>query len=105
MAPNEAQDSSGTYTTAYALFEALWDPKFITCPSEITAISMADGYARVLGKPQAVVVHIDVGTQALGQEVHNASVGRVPVFIFAGLCPFTESGELTSSRTEYIHWL
>lgn len=137
MAPNETQDSSGTYTTAFALFEALWDtgistcfvnvgsdhpsiieaivrgkrerpkswPKFITCPSEITAISMADGYARVSGKPQAVVVHVDVGTQALGQGVHNASVGRVPVFIFAGLCPFTESGELTGSRTEYMHWL
>lgn len=66
---------------------------------------MADGYARVRGKPQAVVVHVDVGTQALGQGVHNASVGRVPVFIFAGLCPYTESGELTGSRTEYMHWL
>lgn len=80
-------------------------PKFITCPSEITAISMADGYARVTGKPQAVVVHVDVGTQALGQGVHNASVGRVPVFVFAGLCPYTESGELPGSRTEYMHWL
>ncbi|KAK8016656.1 thiamine pyrophosphate enzyme [Apiospora rasikravindrae] len=77
----------------------------ITCPSEITAISMADGYARVSGRPQAVLVHVDVGTQALGQGVHNASVGRVPVFIFAGLCPYTEAGELPGSRTEYMHWL
>lgn len=77
----------------------------ITCPSEITAISMADGYARVSGRPQAVLVHVDVGTQALGQGIHNASVGRVPVFIFAGLCPYTESGELPGSRTEYMHWL
>lgn len=66
---------------------------------------MADGYARVTGKPQAVIVHVDVGTQALGQGIHNASVGRVPVFIFAGLCPYTESGELPGSRTEYMHWL
>ncbi|KAF2839593.1 thiamine pyrophosphate enzyme [Patellaria atrata CBS 101060] len=77
----------------------------VTCPSEITAISMADGYARITGKPQAVIVHVDVGTQALGQGVHNASIGRAPVFIFAGLCPYTESGELTGSRTEYMHWL
>ncbi|KAH9883770.1 thiamine pyrophosphate enzyme [Xylariomycetidae sp. FL2044] len=77
----------------------------ITCPSEVTAISMADGYARVSGRPQAVIVHVDVGTQALGQGIHNASVGRVPVFIFAGLCPYTESGELPGSRTEYMHWL
>ncbi|KAL1971994.1 hypothetical protein VTN31DRAFT_7213 [Thermomyces dupontii] len=125
------------YTTAFALFEALWEagvntcfvnvgsdhpsiieaiikgkrerpgqwPKFVTCPSEMTAISMADGYARVTGRPQAVIVHVDVGTQALAHGVHNASVGRVPVFIFAGLCPYTESGELTGSRTEYMHWL
>lgn len=80
-------------------------PRMITCPSEVTAISMADGYARVTGKPQAVIVHVDVGTQALGQGVHNASVGRAPVFIFAGLCPYTEAGELKGSRTEYMHWL
>ncbi|OAA40701.1 thiamine pyrophosphate enzyme [Metarhizium rileyi] len=66
---------------------------------------MADGYSRVSGKPQAVLVHVDVGTQALGQGIHNASIGRVPVFIFAGMCPYTESGELTGSRTEYMHWL
>ncbi|RYO80882.1 hypothetical protein DL766_010451 [Monosporascus sp. MC13-8B] len=80
-------------------------PRMITCPSEITAISMADGYARVTGRPQAVLVHVDVGTQALGQGVHNASVGRAPVFIFAGLCPYTEPGELTGSRTEYMNLL
>jgi thiamine pyrophosphate-dependent acetolactate synthase large subunit-like protein len=80
-------------------------PRMITCPSEVTAISMADGYARVTGQPQAVIVHVDVGTQALGQGVHNASLARVPVFILAGLCPFTESGELLGSRTEYSNWL
>lgn len=66
---------------------------------------MADGYARVTGRPQAVVVHVDVGTQALAHGIHNASVARVPVFVFAGLCPYTESGELPGSRTEYSHWL
>lgn len=66
---------------------------------------MADGFARVSGCPQAVLVHVDVGTQALGQGIHNASIGRVPVFILAGLVPFTESGEVLGSRTEYMHWL
>lgn len=66
---------------------------------------MADGYARVSGRPQAVLVHVDVGTQAMGQGIHNASVGRAPVLILAGLCPYTESGELPGSRTEYMHWL
>lgn len=80
-------------------------PKFITCPSEMVALSMADGYARVTGEPQAVIVHVDVGTQALGCAVHNASVGRVPVLIFAGLSPCTLEGEYRGSRTEFIHWL
>ena len=53
--------------------------KFITCPSEMVALSIADGYARVTGQPQAVITHVDVGTQALGCAIHNASIGRVPV--------------------------
>ena len=80
-------------------------PRMITCPSEITAISMAHGYSRITDRPQAVIVHVDVGTQALAHGLHNASIGRAPVLIFAGLCPFTEAGELPGSRTEYMHWL
>ncbi|KAI5917198.1 thiamine diphosphate-binding protein [Camillea tinctor] len=80
-------------------------PRMIIFPSEVTAISMADGYARVSGRLQAVLVHVDVGTQALVQGIHNASISRVPIFIFAGLCPYMESRELPSSRTEYRHWL
>ncbi|KAH7201143.1 acetolactate synthase [Fusarium oxysporum] len=80
-------------------------PTIITCPTEMVAMSMADGFARVTGRPQAVIVHVDVGTQALGCAVHNASVGRVPLLVFAGLSPFTIEGELKGSRTEYIQWL
>ncbi|ODA83900.1 hypothetical protein RJ55_02417 [Drechmeria coniospora] len=80
-------------------------PRIITCPSEMVAMSMADGYARLSGKPQCVIVHVDVGTQALGVAVHNASSGRAPVLIFAGMSPFTQEGELPGSRTEFIHWL
>ena len=71
----------------------------------MVALSMADGYARVTGKPQCVIIHVDVGTQGLGAAVHNASCGRAPVLIFAGLSPFTLDGELRGSRTEYIHWI
>lgn len=71
----------------------------------MVALSMADGYARLTGKPQCVIVHVDVGTQGLGAAVHNASCGRAPVLIFAGLSPFTLDGEMRGSRTEYIHWI
>ncbi len=71
----------------------------------MVALSMADGYARLTGKPQCVIVHVDVGTQGLGAAVHNASCGRAPVLIFAGLSPVTLDGEMRGSRTEYIHWI
>ncbi len=68
-------------------------------------MSMADGYARLTGKPQCVIVHVDVGTQGLGAAVHNSGTGRAPVLVFAGLSPFTLEGEMRGSRTEYIHWI
>jgi thiamine pyrophosphate-dependent acetolactate synthase large subunit-like protein len=72
---------------------------------QMVAMSMADGYARYTGKPQCVLIHVDVGTQGLGAAVHNASCGRAPVLIFAGLSPYTIDGEYRGSRTEYIHWI
>jgi thiamine pyrophosphate-dependent acetolactate synthase large subunit-like protein len=80
-------------------------PQIITCPNEMVALSMADGYARLTNKPQCVIVHVDVGTQGMGAAVHNASCGRAPVLIFAGLSPFTLEGEMRGSRTEFIHWI
>ncbi|KAF9892313.1 hypothetical protein FE257_002090 [Aspergillus nanangensis] len=80
-------------------------PKIFTCPNEMVALSMADGYARVTNQPQCVIIHVDVGTSGLGAAIHNASTGRAPVLIFAGLSPFTLDGEMRGSRTEYIHWL
>lgn len=71
----------------------------------MVAMSMADGYARLTNKPQCVIVHVDVGTQGLGAAVHNASAGRAPVLVFAGLSPFTIEGEMRGSRTEFIHWV
>lgn len=53
------------------------------------ALSMADGFARVTNKPQCVIVHVDVGTSALGAAIHNSHCGKTPVLIFAGLSPYT----------------
>ncbi|KIJ05974.1 hypothetical protein PAXINDRAFT_103561 [Paxillus involutus ATCC 200175] len=77
----------------------------VTCPNEMVALSAAHGYARVTGKPAAVIVHVDVGTQALAGAVHNADRGRVPILIYAGSSPFTTEGELKGSRNEWIHWM
>ena len=71
----------------------------------MVALSAAHGYAQATGRAQAVVVHVDVGTQSLGGAVHNAAKGRVPVLLFAGISPITQAGELPGSRNEWVHWV
>ena len=80
-------------------------PRVITCPNEMVALSAAQGYAQVTGQAQAVLVHVECGTQALAGAVHNAAKGRAPVLIFAGMSPFTQAGELPGSRNEFIQWI
>lgn len=73
-------------------------PTAIMCPHEGVAIAAAQGYAQVSGRGQAVFVHVDVGLQNLGGGLHNAMRGRIPVFLFAGLTPYTIEGELPGTR-------
>jgi acetolactate synthase-1/2/3 large subunit len=80
-------------------------PRLIVCPHETAALSAAHAYAMVTGEPQAVIVHVDVGTQNLGGAVSNAMHGRAPVLVFAGAAPFTLEGELPGGRNEFIHWI
>jgi len=75
--------------------------EIVTCPNEMVALSAAQAYAQVAGKPAAVIVHVDVGTQALAGAVHNVDKGCAPVLIFAGASPFTVSGELRGSKNEW----
>jgi acetolactate synthase I/II/III large subunit len=96
-----------------ALIEAIAEARFagrpipavVTCPNEMVAMTCAHGYAQLTGRAQAVVVHVDCGTQSLGGAVHNAAKARIPVFVFAGMSPATQEGEATGSRNEFIHWL
>ncbi len=80
-------------------------PQLIVCPHETVALSAAHAYASVSRQPQAVLVHVDSGTQNLGGAVANAMRGRVPVLIFAGAAPYTITGELPAGRNEFIHWI
>lgn len=80
-------------------------PELITCPHEFVAMTAAHGYAQLTGKPQAVMVHVECGTQNIGGAIHNAFKGRVPVLVFAGASPYTQENELTGGRNEFIHWI
>jgi acetolactate synthase-1/2/3 large subunit len=80
-------------------------PAVVTCPNEMVGMSAAHGHAQVSGRPQAVLVHVECGTQALAGAVHNAAKGRVPILVLAGASPFTQEGELRGSRNEFIQWI
>ncbi|HVQ75543.1 MAG TPA: thiamine pyrophosphate-requiring protein, partial [Candidatus Binatia bacterium] len=78
-------------------------PRPITVPHEVTAVAMAHGHAMVSGRPQAVMVHVTVGTaNALGG-LMNAARSNTPIFFTAGRTPISESGSL-ASRDRPIHW-
>ena len=46
-------------------------PELIVCPHETVALSAAHAYAAVSGEPQAVLVHVDAGTQNQGGAVQR----------------------------------
>jgi acetolactate synthase-1/2/3 large subunit len=78
-------------------------PVPLTVPHEITAVAMAHGFTMVTGRPQAVMVHVIVGTaNALGGII-NAARARVPMLFLAGRTPLTEKGHI-GARDLGIHW-
>ncbi len=80
-------------------------PRTVLCPFEVVARRAGNGYFAATGRPQAVLVHVDVGTQNLGGQLHNAQRGRAAVFVSAGRSPYTSDLGVRGGRDTYIHWL
>src|SRR5262245_62722110 len=78
-------------------------PKPMTVPHEYVAVSMADGFYRVTGRPQAVMVHVIVGTANAVGAIMNAARAHVPILFSAGRTPITEAG-LRGGGNAHIHW-
>jgi acetolactate synthase-1/2/3 large subunit len=78
-------------------------PTPVTVPHENVAVAMAHGYYLMTGKPQAVMLHVSVGTANGICGVLNASRDRVPLLFSAGRTPINEEGPL-GARSIYIHW-
>jgi acetolactate synthase I/II/III large subunit len=79
-------------------------PRVVLCLHEVVALAAAHGFYAATGRPQAVMVHVDVGTQNLGSMVHNAARAEAGVVILAGRTPYTAHGELTGGRDSTVHW-
>src|SRR5512138_2649085 len=79
-------------------------PEVVIVPHENMGVAMAHGYAMVTGRPQAMMVHVGVGTANAMNGLINASRQNVPILFTAGRTPITESGTLPAARNNYIHW-
>ncbi|MGA7973914.1 MAG: thiamine pyrophosphate-binding protein, partial [Pseudolabrys sp.] len=78
-------------------------PKPVLVPHENLAVAMAHGAYLMNGRPQAVMVHVNVGTGNTINNITNMSRDRVPLILAAGRTPITEQGQF-GSRSRPIHW-
>jgi acetolactate synthase-1/2/3 large subunit len=78
-------------------------PEPVVVPHENAAVGMAHGYYLVTGRPQAVMVHVNVGTANALMALLNAARDNVPIFFTSGRTPLTETGRV-GSRDFPIHW-
>ena len=79
-------------------------PRLVVSSFESVALAAALGYWQASGRPQAVFVHVDVGTQNLGAMVHDALRDRAAAVILAGKTPYAEDGDAPGARSSPIHW-
>ena len=78
-------------------------PMPVTVPHENLAIAMAHGYYQATGRPQAVMLHVNVGTANAICGLLNASRDNIPILLFAGRTPITEDDSV-GARNVFIHW-
>jgi acetolactate synthase-1/2/3 large subunit len=78
-------------------------PQPVTVPHENVAVAMAHGFYLATQRPQAVMVHVNVGTANAICGLINAARENIPLLLFAGRTPITEEGR-AGGRSVYIHW-
>ncbi len=78
-------------------------PRPVLVPHENLAVAMAHGAYTQTGRPQAVMVHVNVGTGNTINNLINLARDRVPLILAAGRTPITEKGKF-GSRSRQIHW-
>jgi len=78
-------------------------PRPVLVPHENLAVAMAHGAYLMTGAPQAVMVHVNVGTANTINLLANAARDRVPLLLMAGRSPIMETGAF-GARNRPIHW-
>jgi acetolactate synthase-1/2/3 large subunit len=60
------------------------NPQSITCTHEEISVAMANGYAKIEGRPVLVCAHATVGAQHAAMAVYDAWCDRVPIYLVLG---------------------
>ena len=79
-------------------------PRAIVSTFESVSLAAAHGYWQATQRPQAVFVHVDVGTQNLGAVVHDVLRDRAGAVVLAGKTPYAEDAGSPGARSNPIHW-
>jgi thiamine pyrophosphate-dependent acetolactate synthase large subunit-like protein len=76
------------------------DPQMLLCLHEEHAVAIAHGWAKVTGKPMAVMLHANVGLMHASMAIYNAWCDRVPMMIFGATGPVD-----AAKRRPWIDWI
>jgi thiamine pyrophosphate-dependent acetolactate synthase large subunit-like protein len=75
-------------------------PQMLLCLHEETAVSIAQGYAKVTGRPMGAVLHSNVGLMHATMSIFNAWCDRVPMVILGATGPVD-----AAKRRPWIDWI
>ena len=76
------------------------DPQLLLCLHEEHAVAIAQGYAKVTGRPLAVALHSNVGLFHATMAIFNAWCDRMPVLILGATGPVD-----AMKRRPWIDWI
>ncbi len=74
-------------------------PEPLVMPHECAALGMAHGYYLATGRPQAAMVHVNVGLANSIMGLINMASDNVPLFMMAGRTPLTEYNRMGARMT------
>lgn len=74
-------------------------PEPVIVPHESALVGMAHGYWLLTGRPQAAMVHVNVGLANAAMGMINARADDVPLLLMSGRTPLTEHDRPGARRT------
>lgn len=75
-------------------------PQMVVCLHEEHAVAIAQGYAKVTGKPMLVALHANIGLLHATMAIYNAYGDRVPMVILGASGPLD-----AAKRRPWIDWI